>query len=181
MEREWGNVENQSLSISSCSLHFLFISSFSLHFLILSPFPRSPAARLQRVVTPWVTFAHFLGQETVQKNTNHISITLLNDAMSRGNIKSRGNILEFVVLWSCTVFSNIIIQFIDASSICSSRSYNVSLSIHLKPIYPCRAINGKNSTIVPSYRVHSLSYLWLTWSFAPFRRLGRVTHALVIG
>ena len=38
MEREWGNAESQSLSISSFSLHFLFISSFSLHFL---------AARLQ--------------------------------------------------------------------------------------------------------------------------------------
>ena len=38
IEREWGNVESQSLSISSFSLHFLLISSFSLHFL---------AARLQ--------------------------------------------------------------------------------------------------------------------------------------
>ena len=38
IKREWGNVESQSLSISSFSLHFLLISSFSLHFL---------AARLQ--------------------------------------------------------------------------------------------------------------------------------------
>ena len=45
IDREWGNLESESLSpfphslsISSFSLHFLFISSFSLHFL---------AARLQ--------------------------------------------------------------------------------------------------------------------------------------
>ena len=31
--RKWGNVESESLSISSFSLHFLFIFSFSLHFL----------------------------------------------------------------------------------------------------------------------------------------------------
>ena len=48
MERKWGNVESQSLSISSSFPH----SPFPLNFLILSPFPRSPAARLQRVVTP---------------------------------------------------------------------------------------------------------------------------------
>ena len=59
MEREWGNGERERGNgermrkcRESISLHFLFISSFSLHFLILSPFPRSPAARLQRVVTP---------------------------------------------------------------------------------------------------------------------------------
>ena len=38
IKRKWGNVESESFSISSFSLHFLFISSFSLHFL---------AARLQ--------------------------------------------------------------------------------------------------------------------------------------
>ena len=45
-----------SFSISSSSFsHFLSISSpFPLHFLIISPFPRSPAARLQRFVQPWV-------------------------------------------------------------------------------------------------------------------------------
>ena len=33
IERKWGNVESESLSISSVSLYFLFIFSFSLHFL----------------------------------------------------------------------------------------------------------------------------------------------------
>ena len=84
-------------------------------------------------------------------------------------------ILQCVVLWSCTVFSNIIIQSIDASSICSSRSYNVSISIHLKPIYPCRAINGKNSTIFPSYRVHSLSYL-IVLEVVPLEWLASLSH-----
>ena len=47
------------------SLHFLILppfphslsisSPFPLHFLIFSSFPRSPAARLQRFVQPWVT------------------------------------------------------------------------------------------------------------------------------
>ena len=43
IKRTWGNVESESLSISS----------FSLNFLTLSPFSRSPAARLQQVVQPW--------------------------------------------------------------------------------------------------------------------------------
>ena len=38
MEREWGNGESHSLSVSSFYLHFLFISSFSLHFLFISSF-----------------------------------------------------------------------------------------------------------------------------------------------
>ena len=69
IKREWGNVEDESLSISSpflllsisssfppslsissFSLHFLFISSFSLHIL---------AARLQRVAQPWL---HLIAQ-----------------------------------------------------------------------------------------------------------------------
>ena len=33
----------------------LSISSLSLNFLILSPFPRSPAAKLQQVVTAWLS------------------------------------------------------------------------------------------------------------------------------
>ena len=54
IEREWGNVESQSLSISSFSLHFLIFSPFPPHFLILSPFPRSQAARLPQFVQPWL-------------------------------------------------------------------------------------------------------------------------------
>ena len=33
IKRKWGNVESESLSITSFSLHFFFIFSFSLHFL----------------------------------------------------------------------------------------------------------------------------------------------------
>ena len=65
MEREGGNGERMRkwresfsfsfLILSPFPLHFLILSPFPLHFLILSPFPRSLAARLQRVVTPWVS------------------------------------------------------------------------------------------------------------------------------
>ena len=45
---KWRNVESESLSIFSFSLHFLILSPFPLHSRILSPFSRSPAARLQQ-------------------------------------------------------------------------------------------------------------------------------------
>ena len=43
IKRKWGNVESESLSISSFSLYFFTLSSFS----------HGPAARLQKVVQPW--------------------------------------------------------------------------------------------------------------------------------
>ena len=52
MEKEGGNRERMRKCRESISLLFLIFSPFPPYFLILSPFPRSPAARLQRFVQP---------------------------------------------------------------------------------------------------------------------------------
>ena len=54
MEKEGGNRERMRKCREPISLHFLIFPPFPPHFLILSSFPRSPAARLQRFVQPWV-------------------------------------------------------------------------------------------------------------------------------
>ena len=57
LKRKWGNVESESLSIFSFSLHFLIISPFADSLSISSsfsnsPFSRSQAARLTQFVQP---------------------------------------------------------------------------------------------------------------------------------
>ena len=67
IKREWGNVESESLSISSLSLQFFIPSPFPHSFSIssslshsLSPFSRIPYARMQQVVQPCSVLFHIV-------------------------------------------------------------------------------------------------------------------------
>ena len=52
IKRKWENVESESLSISSYSLHFISISSFSLHFLFIFSFSLHFLAACHKLCNP---------------------------------------------------------------------------------------------------------------------------------
>ena len=90
IEREWGNVESQSLSISS----------FPLHFPILPPFPSSQDARMpgcHNLCNPvcWLCFLSF----------NILNMTST-DGWIQNFTKKRHNSLKKQYVWTCTQTSH---------------------------------------------------------------------------
>ena len=55
--KKWGNVESESLSIYSFSLHFLILSPFPLHFLILFHFLASRMQGCSKLCNPDILFS----------------------------------------------------------------------------------------------------------------------------
>ena len=70
IKRKGGNVESESLSISSISLHFLILSPFPLHFLILSIFlqPGCQAATICATLIGWNILKRTMVSKSVKKN-----------------------------------------------------------------------------------------------------------------
>ena len=151
------------MSISSFSVHFLIFSPlplnflifspFPLHFLILSPLPRSPAARLQQLLQPWViVHTHTLPLDLAVGTAVNIFIGLILAYFNETFAVVYYTMYNQALFWSQTYAKRLIPQFIQCTNIIKGKHFSLlrpkpangsSVKVHLITCGSSSAATGK--------------------------------------